>query len=239
MKKLFLFVLAALFLSQSERALSQSLSVDFPDTLVYGPAVAGSSLPCWSGDWVTNRTASSVDVDVVRLMDDVATPGWTSAFCFKACQQPTTDSIRCTLFPYDSVNMAVHLIITSLPDSGTVMMKIKNVSNPSETYVQRFHGVSQLDFGVHDQNANAVRVNIFPSPAIAGTEFNMNIANVKTRSGDLSLELCNIYGNIVTTFQGLKEGGNRLFADVAAGIYSYRLMSGNSTIHSGKLAVIR
>ncbi len=225
-----------LFLIQGERSSCQSLSLTFPDTLVYGEPVAGSNLSCWVGNWVKNISGAPLTVDVIRVMDDTSTPGWTSSFCFYFCQMPTIDSFRYTMPKNDSVNMAVHLIITANPDSGTVIMKIKNASDPSEFYIQRFHGVSEFGAGVNE-SGKSTQVSIYPSPVISGNALSMNLANIK--STDILFVLYDVYGSVIKTIGDLKEGNNNLSLNLAAGIYSYSLLSGNTRVNSGKFSVVK
>jgi hypothetical protein len=238
MKKILLLV-SVLALFQIQKTIAQSFTAVFPDTLVYGPTVDGSSLACWDGNWVKNISGAPLTLDILRVQDDTQTPGWTSAFCFYSCQAPFIDSLRYTMPTNDSVNMAVHLIITASPDSGTVIMKIKNVANPAETLVQSFHGVSQTEFGVHNGASNTADVKIYPSPVVTGTDFNMNITNIKSKNIRLSVIVYNIYGSLVRTINDLTEGSNTLNLNLAAGIYSYRLVSENHTAHSGKISIVK
>ncbi len=237
--KKYLILGVLFFLLQCEKIFSQSFTYAFPDTIAYGEPVSGSALSCWVGDTITNISGSILDLDVIRVQDDCATPGWTSAFCFQTCQIPEIDSIRCTMAVGETVNMAVHLIITALPDSGTVLMKIKNASNPSEVIFQRFYGVSQLGLKANEESASRSSVTIYPSPVLAGNEFHMNITNTKSAGQNISLLVYNIYGNIVSALKNLKEGNNTLNLDLAAGIYSYSLTSSGSKFYSGKLIVFR
>ena len=235
MKKGFL-IAASLLLLQAYQVSAQWLTAAFPDTLVYGEPVAGSDLSCWNGNWVKNTSGAALTVDVIRIQDDVSTPGWTSSFCFYFCQQPTIDSFQYTMPKNDSVNMAVHLIITASPDSGTVIMKLKNAADPSQYIIQRFHGVSEFGAGVNEFGRSA-QVSIYPSPVISGNEFSVNITNIKNT--ELSLRVSNIYGSVVKTINNLKAGSNTLSLDLAAGIYSYSLFSENTPINSGKFPVVK
>lgn len=239
MKTVYKILTIAFFLFFSERSFSQSFTVAFPDTVAYGDPVAGAALSCWVGDYVTNHSGASIVIDIVRVQDDNATPGWTSAFCFNACQMPSIDSMRSTLADNDSVNMAVHLIVTATPDSGTVIMKLKNVSNPSNVIYQRFHGVSRLASGVNEGSNAKASVNIYPSPIMAGNNFSMNIANPKNKGNEIVLEVYNMFGSIVYKENDLKEGKNTLRLDLPTGIYSYSLGNGSAKFTFGKLVVSR
>jgi hypothetical protein len=237
MKRVFILLGISFLLFHCEKIFSQSFTAVFPDTIQYGPPIDGSALSCWTGDLVTNISGSPLDLDVVRVQDDTATPGWKSDFCFQTCQMPEIDSIRCTLAPSEIVNMAVHLVITATPDSGTVLMKIKNVINPAEVVYQRFYGISQLGLKANEGSAFRTNVNIYPSPVLSGNDFSMNILLAK-KAGSLSLAVYNIFGGIVQSTNNLRAGNNTLNFNLAAGIYSYSLFSGSEKLTSGKLIVI-
>ena len=239
MKKLYSVFIVAFFIFLGGRSFSQSFSVYAPDTVIYGPAVAGD-LPC-EGNSIINNTSSGILMDVVRLQDvDIAGSGWTSSFCLdQNCFAPTVDSSRFTLLPNDSTLFIPHFGVTSTPDSQTVYFKFKMVVAPNTTVYKYFHGVTQLDFAVNEQTAYRARVKMYPSPVAAGSDFNMNISNVKVQSNTITLLVYNVYGSEVKKVNGLKEGSNTLNLALAAGIYSYSLLSGVTRIYSGKITVIR
>ena len=237
MKKNYTILSITCLLFYSVRSFSQSFTVAFPDTVAYGEAVTGAALSCWVNNYVTNHSGASIDIDIVRVQDDCATPGWTSAFCFKACQSPDIDSLRSVLSNNDSVNMAVHLIVTNIPDSGTVLMKLKNVSNPSNIIYQRFYGVSRLASAVSQEAEKKTSVKIYPSPVLPGRDFSMYIANVQNTSNEITLVVYNIYGSRMRNANNLRDGINTLSFDLPAGIYSYTLTQGAIKFYSGKLIV--
>ena len=239
MKKLYTLFTICLSLFLNERTFSQTFSLYAPDTVVYGPA-NGSDLPC-DGNSIVNHTANSIVMDVVRLQDvDIAGTGWASSFCLDLnCFAPFVDSSRFTLLGNDSTLFIPHFIPTSTPDSQTVYFKFKMVSSPNTTYYQSFHGVTQLNFGVNEAAAYRADVKIYPSPVTAGSDFNMNVSKVISKTENLSLVIYNMYGSEVRTIYNLAEGNNTLNLTLATGIYSYSLTAGDVRIHSGKMTVIR
>ena len=65
----------------------------------------------------------------------------------------------------------------------------------------------------------------------------MNISNAQNGNKEISLLVYNIYGSMVTRINKLKEGNNTLNFYLPDGIYLYRLLSGDASIYSGKMAV--
>jgi hypothetical protein len=240
MKKLYSLVIAFLLIIISERSFSQAFKLYAPDTIVYGPVIAFNDISC-DGDFIVNLTANSVLLDVIRVQDvDIAGSGWASSFCLdQNCFAPMVDSVQFTLLPNDSSLLIPHFSTSATADSQTVYFKIKQVASPNLTVYQRFHGVTQTNFAVHEHSAYSANVNIYPAPIVSGSNFNMNITNVKSKSKEIGLVVYNIYGSVVKTIADVKEGNNSLSLDLASGMYSYSLISGGSTIHSGKISVIK
>ena len=240
MKKIYTFILFSLFLFSGEKSFSQSFTFSNPDTAICG--ATGSDLECL-GDSIINNTSNSLAVDVVRVQDDVGTPGWTSAFCLAVCYLPSKDSMRLVLTPHQHQNLLVHFYTSATADCGTVLFKIKDVNTPTNVAYQRYYASTQsdcacLNAGVNELSANSAKVKVYPSPLIAGNDFNMNISNVQG-SKEISLLVYSVYGSVVNKFNNLKEGNNTLNLNLPAGVYSYSLISNNVPIGSGKLAVSR
>lgn len=227
-----------LVLGSGKNSTAQSFTVSFPDTFAYGPAIDSSALSCWTNDLVTNISGTTLVLDVVRVEDDTATPGWTSAFCFQACQAPFIDSLRTTMAPSEVVNMAVHFIITGVPDSGTILMKIKNVNDPSEVIYQRFYGSSNHGAGISSLNAANTDVKVYPLPIQTGQDFKMLIAENQYSSNDLSLEVYTIYANRIACVNDLSSGTNTLNLSLPGGSYFFCVTYKGIMIGTGKLIVV-
>jgi len=237
MKKSLVILCIVLLALQSNQSRSQSFRATFPDTIKYGEAIQGSALSCWINNYVTNLTDSAIIFDVVRVQDDIATLGWISSFCFVTCQIPEIDSIRVSLAAHDSVNMAVHFIITDIPDSGTIVMKIKNALNPSEVIYQRFYGISQMASGINSSVFTPSSSGIFPSPVRSGSIFSIQLSNMKT-TNDAVLKIYSVYGNQVSNVPHLNPGINQLNCNLASGIYFYTVSADGLQFYSGKLIVV-
>jgi len=235
MKKLYHLIICSFLLIQSGKTFSQSFTFYVPDTIVYGVPLVDSSTDLY--DSIVNNTANTLSIDVVRVENTTAA-GWQTAFCLDVCYLPSVDSVRFTLQPNESQPFSFHFYTSATPDSGTALMKIKDVSNPATTVYQRFYAITQLT-SVNELPAKNVNVSIYPSPVVAGNNFSMNIANVKSGSNEITLSVYNIYGSAVKRIAHLKTGNNSLTLDLPAGIYSYSLISGNEKINSGKIAVSR
>ena len=214
---------------------AQSFTVSFPDTFAYGPAIDSSALSCWTNDFVTNISGTSLVLDIVRVENDTATPGWTSAFCFQSCQAPFIDSLRTMMAPSEVVNVAIHFIITGIPDSGTILMKIKNVNNPSEVVYQRFYGSSLHGSGIFPVSNSKADVTVYPLPLLTGKDFSMFISANQFSLTDLSLAVYTIYGSKLASVNGLSKGTNTLNFNFPAGVYFFTIESKGSVISTGKL----
>lgn len=218
---------------------SQSFTVSFPDTIAWGAAVDSSTLSCWIDDYVTNITENPITMDIVRVQNDTATPGWTSSFCFQFCSLPYVDSIRTTLLPNEAVNIALHFHVTGVPDSGSVLMKYQNVNNPSEVVYQRFYAFTSPTSAGPTLSDSAGQVTCFPSPIAGNQNFTMHLQGEKFAGKSMTLEVFDIYGRKVASETGLHEGSNALNLDLPAGMYTYTIKSGEEVVHTGKLMFSR
>jgi len=236
MKKLYTLSILLLLFLFSQRTFSQNYTYTLIDSIEYG--AIGTELICSAK--LLNTTANAISMRVTReqnVMGDA--PNWTSAFCMKVCYFPTTDSVNFNFNPMDTVNFTFHFytVNEALPDSATAVMKWKNVNNPSNTFFQKFYGITQTGFDVNDISENTASVNIYPMPVLSGDMFTMNILNVKP-THKLSVVIYNIYGSMVST-KNVIAGINFMDVDLPAGVYSYNLISENFTINSGKIAVTK
>lgn len=218
---------------------SQSFSVSFPDTLVYGAAVDSSTLSCWNDDYVTNLTENPIELDVIRVQNDTGTPGWTSSFCFQFCSLPNVDSLRATLQPNEAVNIAVHFHVTGIPDTGTVVMMYRNVNDTSEVYYQRFTAITTPASVGPAINTNSGQVTCYPSPAFSQQEFSMNVEGDKFSGQEITLNVYDVFGRHVAVQTGLREGTNQITLHVPAGVYTYSLSCGNAVVHYGILQFVQ
>lgn len=204
--------------------------------MAYGAPVALGNVKC-DPSYIKNLTSGPLTIDVVRLQDVDAGSGWSSSICLDLCYFPSVDSVQLTIPPNDSTPLYTIFYITDVPDSQTVYFKVKNVNTPTEVGYQRFHGVTIAGYIGIQEYANLAHVSIYPSPVVAGNVFNMNITNVKAKSKEYTLLVYNIYGGIVSTIYNMKEGNNALTLQLAPGVYSYNLVSGDTRINSGTFSI--
>lgn len=236
MRNIYSLLFLSLFISAATDSFSQLITVTFPDTVVYGPPVAGGDIECNEGDTIYNNTASTIDIDVVRL-EDVAAAGWTSAFCLDLCYAPFVDSVRYNLPPGLHQSLIIHFYTTATADSASVYYRIKNVNVPTNTFYQRFYGITQDGFGIKEYGYTA-RVSVFPSPVIAGNDFCMRVSDVKNAGASITMVVYDLAGNAVY-HTGVKQGINFMSIDLPSGLYSYSLISDNERIYSGKIGIAR
>lgn len=241
MKKIYAIMGLAFLSFQAERTMAQSAFLfDTPDTLVYGDTLTLGDLACHM-NFIINKTASPINIYVVRVQDVNLATGWNSYLCTDGqCFEPSVDSIPVTLAAYDSTEFIPHFGTTATPDSQTILMSVRNANNLSDVTYQRFHGVTQIGFGagLHEY-ANLANVSIYPSPVTSGNDFSLNISKVKNKHKDFSLVVYTIYGSVAKIVTGLHEGNNTLNLGLPAGIYSYNLISRELRINSGNFSIIR
>lgn len=204
------------------------------DTIEYG--AIGTELICSST--LYNNTANTISMRVTReqnVMGDA--PNWTSAFCMDVCYADMIDSVNYTFNPMDTVNFTFHFKTTleTNPDSATAIMKWKNTGSPSNTFYQKFYGITQTGFSVNEMPAASAQVNIYPMPVVSSQVFTMNVSNVK-QGKEISLVVYNMFGSVLSA-SNVVAGINLMNLDLPAGIYVYNLFSGNEKLNSGKLVV--
>jgi hypothetical protein len=213
---------------------AQSLSVSFPDTVRWGAAIDSSAISFWTNDIVTNTTANSVTVDVVRVQDATGTPGWYSEFCFQYCSQSWVDSIRTTMLPYEVVNIAVHIIVSSTPDTGSVLMKYVNVNDSTEVYYQRFYA-STSPVSIAENYSQSNGVACYPQPANSGDVITFNLSDSQFSGQSCMLTISNAYGQKIKSIDNVGAGANPVLLDLPPGIYTWTLTTADDVVDSGKL----
>ncbi|MBI4929482.1 MAG: T9SS type A sorting domain-containing protein [Bacteroidetes bacterium] len=235
MKKL--YSLAALFLVlPGGESFSQTYSYSPLDTMKYG--AIGVEIICSAT--LINNTANAINLQVTRDQDVMAdAPNWYSAFCMDQCYLPATDTVNYTFLPMDTVNFTFHFHPENevAPDSAVAIMKWKNKAIPSNTFTQRFYGITQTGFGVNEMPAASANVSIYPMPVVSNELFTMSVSNVK-QAKTISLVVYNMLGSVVSASDVI-AGINFMNLDLPAGIYSYSLVSDNAKLISGKLVVSR
>lgn len=240
MKKIYTILALGFLFLQGGFGFSQS-AFQFltPDTLVYGDTVSGGDLGCHN-NFIINKTGSPVTVYVVRVQDVSVVSGWASYMCTDGqCFPPNVDSVSITLAANDSTEFIPHFGITATADSQTILMSVRNANNLSDVAYQRFHGVTKIGYLGMYEYADLASVNVYPSPVVSGSNFNLNISNVKTKSNNFSLVVYTFYGSVVKSVNDLQEGNNTLSLDLASGLYSYSLSAGDVLINSGNFSVIK
>ena len=240
MKKIYAILGMSFLLIQGGRSFAQTTFQLFaPDTVAYSDTVSWGDIELHDGNYLKNKTANDITFDVVRVQNVGGT--WTSAFCLNVCFADFIDSVQYTLPANDSIAFIPHFYIDATPDSQSIYMKFKNVNVPTDVVYQRFYGITKIGYGagVHEAATNLSNVSVYPSPVVAGNDFNMNVTNVKAQSTEFSLVVYNMYGSVVATVNNLKENNNTLNLNLATGIYTYSLLAGNTRINTGEFSVVK
>lgn len=227
-----IYLLLFLF-SLYSAAKAQTFTFVNADTICYGlPGDAPHS-----SDSINNNSSTGFYIDVVRVQNNHPL-NWGSAFCLDICYPAATDSVRYFLLPNEKQMFIMHFFTDTFPDdTGTVLMKFKNVSMPSNTVYQWFYGITMLNASVNTISKD-VGVKIFPSPVMAGNTFCLRISD-KTSGGDFTLLLYDVFGKQSSVIKGLMNGDNYLSLNLAEGIYIYNLINGSNCVKTGKIVVAK
>lgn len=232
MKKNILLLL--LFFALFFHSPAQTFSLVNIDTFVVD--AVGSVPSCHAT--IKNNSSTGFYVDVLRLVNDTA-PNWQTAFCIDVCYPPTTDSARFYLPANFTQGFLLEFFSDTLPDTSRVMMKFKNVSDPSNTFTQHYYGITDLTFGVHESLANTLAVRIFPSPVLSGNEFTFHILEKSQISKKYSLQLFDLLGKKIHTVYGLMQGENRMSLNLEEGLFLYMLQDEKRLLKTGKIVITR
>lgn len=222
------FLFAAVLLSCSGIINAQTFSFVPLDTIKYDSP--GNVVYC--SDSIKNNSASGYYVDVIRVLNDTA-PNWQTSFCLDVCYPPSVDSARFYLMPNSVQMFVLDFYSDTIPDTSSVLMKFKNVSNPSNTVYQKFYAITLLGLGVNSIAAET-SVKIFPSPVTAGGTFCFRIAG---NNENYSLLLYDAYGKKSSVLKNLVNGDNYLSLNLAEGLYVYNLLQGTNCIKTGKISI--
>lgn len=233
MKKLYILAVVLAGLSCG-KSFSQTFTYTLDDTIGYAAPGAMISLE----NSIINSTLNIITIDAVRTVDVMPDcPTWTTMFCLDVCYPPFVDSVRFDL-PADSIQSFVFDFTTdATADSGTAIMKVKNVSTPSNTFYQKFYGITIDGFAVNESEVSPANVSFYPMPVASNETFVMNVTNVKYGTGkNISMLVFNMYGNLVAKKKVI-AGTNFMYLDLPAGFYSYSLITEDKVINTGKIAV--
>lgn len=234
MNKIYSLIVFSFLLFAGEKSFSQTFSFTNHDTLKYGSP--GTTLALYSGNSIKNKTAAPLDLEIVRVQNVGSLSGWASAFCVSnACYNPTVDTVSITIPANGSVGISINFYCSATPDTGSLLMKIKDVNNPTMVAYQRYHG-STMTTGINEF-ASQADVNIYPSPVQPRSPFSLNISGVTNRSANLSLEVYDVLGNAAAKISALSTGNNSIALNVPQGIYFFKLVSENQQLSSGKIMV--
>ncbi len=228
MKKVVPTLVALITMSECIQTYAQTFSFIPTDTIQYDVPEAFIGM----GNLLQNNTTDSITIEAVRVIDAKTTSGgtdWITHFCLSVCFPPSVDSVRVKIPPageYFILDIETNLT----PDSQTVYMRFKDVTNPTYEVYQRFHTITVLGNGVIGSSPKQADIKIYPSPAFSDDIINIDISNLKVIDNNITLLAYSIYGNKVLELGGLKNGSNSFRLNLPAGIYSYFLHSSNNEV---------
>ena len=109
MKKIYSLFIFSFLLFLGGVSFAQTFTSTMRDTIVYGPPLAGGDIDCHINNYIRNKTANSMDLDMRRVQDVNLATGWQTSFCLdQTCYAPFIDSVRFTLAPNDSAHLIIH-----------------------------------------------------------------------------------------------------------------------------------
>src|SRR3989304_7187345 len=179
MKKLLLsFAISACFIFSAQ---AQTFSFPSGDTITYGTPT--SLISC--EDTFFNNSSTGYYIDIVRVVNDTA-PFWQTYFCADQCYAWFTDSARFYILPNGNQPFYLDFVTSSMADTTHVLMKFKNVSNPTNTIYQMFYGITYAGFSVNELS-NSFNISVFPNPS-------NGIFTLQSAEEITSVEIYNVLG---------------------------------------------
>ncbi len=186
-----------------------------------------------------NISNSPQTVYIIRTVDVLPHPDWTSSLCFdEGCFAPFVDSVATTvdfgsspLQPGETRDFSVHIFTMTQDGSATVVVEAHNMANPAESYAHTLTGRTSpvsvedevLPTGfMLDQN--------YPNPFNPSTMVAFNLPE----AGEVSLAVYDVTGKkIMEAVKGYFAAGKHSvkldMSSLPSGMYLYRLVSGEFT----------
>jgi hypothetical protein len=192
------------------------------DTVVYG--TPGEDL--YIQGMLINNGNAPVYVDAIRRQNNL--PGdWLSSICLDVCYSPFTDSARVYLPANDSILYEFTFYSDSVMGTGSALIDIRNVSDPTSRIRHQMIGTTDTAFSLGiNPSAGTFSVNIYPNPL--STTSVLTIEGCDSRSADITLYSLNGQ-KIKSSTIYLQRGSNRIeisstIGSVSAGAYLLEVM---------------
>ncbi len=183
-----------------------------------------------------NISNSPQTVYIVRPVDVLPHPDWSSSLCFdQGCFAPFVDSVATTfdfgsspLQPGESREFSVHIFTMTQEGSATVVVEAHNLANPSESYAHTLTGrTSPVSVENETLPGEFSLGQNFPNPFNPSTLVEFNLPG----SGEVSLSLYDVTGKkVIEAANSYFEAGRHSIridaSSLPSGVYMYRLVSG-------------
>lgn len=200
--------------------------------------------------WIINTAPDTLQLDVVRVRNEVPSR-WLSSMClWPRCFAPPVDSVSTFMAPGDTLRFI--LDVSSNPDlagQAIVEIVVKRHDIPTESVSQLFTFSTNPTAIVTDggQISGTFRLNQnFPNPFNPSTQISFEIAGPGLQPTRLTV--FNALGQVVRVllqkklspgvYQATWDGRNRRGAEVSSGMYFYELVSGNQR-KVGRMILLR
>ncbi len=186
-----------------------------------------------------NISNSPQTVYIVRPVEVLPHPDWTSSLCFdQGCFAPFVDSVATTvdfgsspIQPGESREFSVHIFTMTQEGSATVVVEAHNLANPSESYSHTLTGrTSPVSVENEAVPAEFSLGQNHPNPFNPSTVISYSLP----AGGNVDITVYNSLGEkVITLVEGVQEAGNHQVSfnasGLGSGVYFYRLVSANFT----------
>jgi len=148
---------------------------------------------------LTNIGSTTISITADRLENNIPT-FWLSAFCLDICYPPHINTGNITLSPGQSEFASVHFFTSTGNNTGNVLMRFRNDSNPTNEIYQRFYATTDVSLGIKEiaySNTNKIYVNSFNA-----------FTFIRVRENKNTVMIFDIYGRLVKSIKNLPLGDN-------------------------------
>lgn len=188
-----------------------------------------------------NNTNEAIQLQIVRLINPDLT-GWQTSLCVgEFCAAPFVDTLQIEIEANETGSLKLIVITGSDPASTTITVKVENVTNLSELFIQVFSvntSITHLDSGETSVSSTFSLYPNFPNPFNPSTTINFRIdvdREIKTE-----LTIFNQIGQKIRTLVDTElypgfyyvqwDGKNSHGNAVSSGSYLYKLRVGDQVL---------
>jgi len=221
----------------SPQIYAQDIELIVPDTFLQDTLGSDIAFKIY----VINRSSVEQTVFLVRTINILPHPDWTSSLCFgQSCYAPIIDSVATSgVFPFppplqpdDTLDTSIHVFPITAQGTATLQVQVGTFADPGTRYTYDFTAeglVTSVDGDDGTVNDYQLGQN-YPNPFNPSTRINYKVGE----PGLVQLKVYNVLGvEVASLVNEFKNAGN-YFSDfkasgVSSGIYFYTLSINNFT----------